>query len=173
VRDAVSDYGAGPYRRWYQGAAVAIAVAGTTAGVALLASVAPSPVVPVTLLFIFSAARVLICIFPTDLEGRQRTRTGRIHMTLAVIAFACVATAAGMVGGAVQHDARWSGVAGTLGALGWALIGTTVLLLVTLSVGPVRRRLFGATERLFYLAMVAWFLALGAQLVSQAFGQNR
>jgi hypothetical protein len=29
IRDAVSDYGAGPCRRWYQAAAVALAVAAT------------------------------------------------------------------------------------------------------------------------------------------------
>jgi hypothetical protein len=163
VSDAVSDYGAGPYRRWYQAAAIAIACSGAAAAVGLLISLRPPPIVVAALLLLFSVARVLICFFPTDLEGRPRTPTGRVHMILAVVGFACVATAGPMIGGAVQHDPRWAAAGGLLSVLGWVLVVTVLLLLAALWLRPLRR-VFGGAERLYYVAMLIWFLVVGVDL---------
>lgn len=163
LSDAVSDYGAGPYRRWYQTAAIALACSGVATAVGLVLSLRPAPIVPAVLLLLFGVARVLICFFPTDLEGRPRTPIGRVHMVLAVVAFACVATAGPMVGGAAQHDPRWADASGLLSVLGWVLVVTVVLLLAALLVRSLRR-LFGGAERLYYLAMLIWFLAVGVEL---------
>jgi Protein of unknown function (DUF998) len=165
LSDAVSDYGAGPYRRWYQTAAIALACSGVAAAVGLLASVAPPPVVVAVLLLLFGLARVLICFFPTDLEGQPHTAIGRVHMVLAIVAFASVATAGPVFAGAAQHDPRWVSAAGSFSVLGWFLVVTVALLLAALFVRPLRR-LFGGAERLYYLAMLIWFVVVGAQLIS-------
>jgi hypothetical protein len=95
VRDAISDYGVGDYRGWFWAQLVAGALACTSVAIALTGLHPYVPTVVVVLLFANAAARLLMPAFPTDQPGsRFETVKGKIHMVLAVVAFASVAAAA-------------------------------------------------------------------------------
>ena len=67
VRNAVSDYGVGPYRIWHRIAVVALAVAGFAMAIVSSGSTRPEPPSVIGFLLAFSVARVLIPFFPTDM----------------------------------------------------------------------------------------------------------
>ena len=126
------------------GRALAIAFAGT---------IRPEPVSVIGFLVASGIARILISLFPTDLEGRPPTLTGRIHVALAIAVIACVAFAAGdFVGTALDA------------ILGWVVVATAI----ATGVGLVSSRLkpvFGLIERFFCFSMAGWFLVIGIELI--------
>ena len=137
VRDAVSAYGIGAYRRWYPAQAVCAAVAALCLALALR----HGPAVVVTLLVVFAAGRLAITQFPMDVERA-------VHWLLATIAFVSIAAAA-------IHLKRPD--YGTP-ALGWVMIASLVA-------GSLARRVaFGLAERGFYVAMLAWLALVAARL---------
>jgi hypothetical protein len=157
IRNAVSDYGVGRYRRWYHTALVALAVAAFAMAIASAGSIRPEPVSVVGFLVAFGVVRILISLFPTDIEGQSRTRTGRIHMVLAIVAFASVASAAGFFVGTVIDN-----------VLGWVVVVMAISSLVGL-VWSRLKPIFGLLERLFYFSMIGWFLVIGIELIRLAF----
>jgi hypothetical membrane protein len=156
VRNAVSDYGVGPYQRWYHTALVALAVAGFATAIASAGSIRPEPVSVIGFLVAFGVVRILISLFPTDIEGQPATRTGRIHGVLAIIAFACVASAAGFFEGTVIDN-----------ILGWVVVATAISSLVGLRWSQLKP-IFGLVERIFYVSMIGWFLVIGIELIQLA-----
>lgn len=156
VRNAVSDYGVGRYRRWYHTALVALAAASFAMAIASAGSIKPEPVSVICFLVAFGVARILISLFPTDIEGQQPTRTGRIHMVLAIVAFASVASAAGFFEGTAIDN-----------ILGWVVVATAISSLVGL-VWSRLKPIFGLLERLFYLSIIGWFLVIGIELIRLA-----
>ncbi len=103
------------------------------------------------LLLAFAAARLAIAFFPTDLlDGGERTDTGRIHLLLAAVAFAAVCWCA------CTYPPRWLGYLATAGAVG------TVLALRRV---PALRPVLGLLERVFYAAIIAWFVVVAARLL--------
>lgn len=163
VRDAVSDYGVGPYRRCYATAAIALGVAGIFLASGLAAAVRPEPVVVVALLIVFGLARIAIVRFPVDLDRRRRTRTGRIHLLLAALAFVTIAFAAARLPRSVIGDPGWSDVEGLLRAIGWLVVlaaAATGLGLRIVSLRPV----FGLLERFLYVAMLVWFMTVSLHI---------
>jgi hypothetical protein len=153
VRNAVSDYGVGRYRIWHRIAVISLAASGFATAAASFGTTKPEPTVVIVFLIVFATARVLIPLFPTDVEGQPLTRTGRIHWALAITAFAALAAAAGFFRGTRLDD-----------AIGWVVIGTAVFMIFTL-LAPRLRRILGLAERLFYLSMICWFLITGIELV--------
>jgi hypothetical protein len=96
VRDAVSDYGVGPYRGWFWLQAVAGGVGCLALGIALAQLHPVTPTQAVVALIVTAGARFLIPFFATDQHGsRFQTLHGTIHMILAVIAFGGLVWAAG------------------------------------------------------------------------------
>ncbi|MEJ0013948.1 MAG: DUF998 domain-containing protein [Bauldia sp.] len=152
LHDPVSDYGAGPHRRWYWAGVAGVSIAALALVLAALAGVSAAPPVAIVLLVLFAVARVAIAWFPTDVGvAIPTTATGRIHGALAIVAFASVAIAA-------------NGYPGVSPWFGWALYVTVALLLLCL-LWPPARAIFGLLERLFYVAMIAWFVAAGRALI--------
>jgi hypothetical protein len=162
LRDAVSDYGVGRYRFWYRGAAVALGVASILLAVALARAVDPAPMGVIVALVAFGLARLAIVAFPTDLDRRRRTTSGRVHVLLAAIAFASIAVAAPKLYAAVDGLHAWAPDDGALRALAWAIIGAAGATLVAL--GPTLRPYFGLVERLLYAAIITWFLVVAVHL---------
>jgi hypothetical protein len=154
IRNAVSDYGVGRCRIWHRIAVISLAAAGFATAVASSGTVRPEPASVVALLIVFAISRILLPLFPTDIEGQPRTRTGRIHWALAITAFASLATAAGFFKGTGLDD-----------VVGNIVIGTAVFLLLVLCVPRLRRKILGLAERLFYFSMICWFLVTGIELV--------
>jgi hypothetical protein len=153
IRNAVSDYGVGRYRIWHRIAVVSLAAAGFANAIGSFGTIRPEPGLVIVFLTVFAVARILIPLFPTDVEGQPHTRTGRVHWVLAITAFASLATAAGFFKGTGLDD-----------VIGWVVVGTAVFMILVLCV-PRLRRILGFAERLFYFSMICWFLITGVELV--------
>jgi hypothetical protein len=116
-------------------------------------SIRPEPLSVIGFLLAFSLARILIPFFPTDIEGQPRTRTGCVHLGLAIVAFASLASAAGVFEGTNLDN-----------LVGLVVIFTAIFSLVALA-WPRLKPIFGLFERLFYLSMIGWFLVIGIELI--------
>jgi hypothetical protein len=150
LHDAVSDYGAGARRGWYRAQTAAAAAAAGFLLVALAAGT-DAPWWLLLLLAAFAGARLLIPSFPTDRDRTRPTRTGRLHLLLAGVAFASIAIAAGNTPDDLAP-----------GALQWLVVGTSVATGLALR---ARAPFFGLLERTFYAAMIAWFLVVAGALL--------
>ncbi len=155
VRNAVSDYGVGRYRFIYGTALVAMAIAAFALAIAISSAggIRPEPASVIGFLVASGVARILISVFPTDLEGRPPTSTGRIHVVFAIVVFASVAFAAGYFKGTAVDT-----------ILGWIV----VVMAIATGIGLATSRLkpvFGLVERSFCLSMACWFLVIGIELV--------
>jgi hypothetical protein len=160
-RDPVSQYGITRFRGGYAAAAVSAGIAGV--GAIIVVAPLPGSLATMLLLGIFAVARILIPFSPMDVPGSPKTTRGGLHNVLAFLAFGAV-IAAMFVAGGLLHDAGYitagilSTVFGVIGAVG------AVLLLVS----RLRHRLrgiFGAAERLIYVAFIGWFIAVGVAAV--------
>jgi hypothetical protein len=166
VRNAVSDYGVGRARISYWTQVSASAAAALLLAAALARAVDPAPTTVVSLLVVFALARFAITRFPTDLDRSRPTATGRVHILLAGIAFASIAVAAAKLPDAVQNHGALGRHHGTLVALGWALVVTSIATGVAISrIGRPLEPWFGLIERIFYVAMLAWFAVVAAYLL--------
>lgn len=163
VRNAVSDYGVGDYRIFYRIQTAAIAVAGLCLAAALARAIDPAPRRVIALLIVFALARLAIPSFPTDLDRKQPTRTGRIHILLAGIAFASIAWAAAALPGRVD----WPGIHSLLVTLGWIVVATAIAcgLAMTRLLQATAKPFFGLIERFFYAAMITWFAVVAIYLI--------
>lgn len=167
LRDAVSDYGASSHRLFYWVLVVSLGIGATLLLVALGrgTDVARGGLI---WLGVYAAARVAIPFFPIDLEGAPVTPRGRAHVALAAAAFTAVAFAAWDLTPALQDEPGWSGAADLLGALRTAVVATGVATLIARVVLPIRQVAFGAVERLFYAASIAWLVTVSVELARVA-----
>jgi hypothetical protein len=163
LRNAVSDYGVGPYRAFYRAQTAAIAVAALCLAAAIAKGVDPSPRRVIVLLVIFAVARLAIPSFPTDLDRGQPTRTGRTHVLLAGVAFGSIAWTAA----ALPDHVDWPSIHGLLVTLGWIVVATAIacgLAMIRL-LHATTEPFFGLIERCFYAAMITWFAVVSIHLV--------
>src|SRR3954449_3213226 len=148
--DAVSDYGAGPYRLFYRTTVISLGVG----ALLLLIALAHGTGVPsggLIWLGAYGVTRIAIAFFPTDLDEETVTTTGRIHLLLAALAFTAIAFAAADLTPALHDEPGWDATR-LLDALRWAVIVTAIATGVTRVVVPLRRSVFGLVERLLYAA---------------------
>jgi hypothetical protein len=165
VRDAISDYGVGAYRRYFWAQLAAGALACICVAVALTGLHPYVPALVVVLLLANAAARLLMPAFPTDQSGsRFQTVKGTIHMVLAVVAFGAVAAAATGLGGLFSHDPGWRSAQSFLVPLGWVVLAGAVACALGL-VGPRLKPFFGLIERFFTLAVVVWIYLISIELI--------
>lgn len=161
ARNAVSDYGAGPYRLFYT---VLVCSLGTGA-LLLLAALAHGTGVSrggLIWLGVFGVARIAIAFFPHDLDGKPVTATGRVHLALAAAAFAAVAFAAADLAPALADEPGW-GADQLIGALRWAVVITAVATLAARMLVPLRQVAFGLVERLLYASFVAFLIVVSVE----------
>ncbi|MES2169948.1 MAG: DUF998 domain-containing protein [Actinomycetota bacterium] len=158
IRNAVSEYGISPYRRWYRVATIALGIAGLAT--ALILQLALRGTLPaVILLIIFGVARLLISWSPMDAAGAARTRTGRIHNLLAIAAFATATAAGFLAAGPIAADPHWAGFSPAATVFTWVMaVGSAGVILATAS-APLRR-LFGVFERTIYVGIIGWITVL-------------
>ena len=156
LRNPVSQYGISAFRGGYRGATLSFAVAGAAAAVGIGVTLrGQQPATLVGLLVAFAAARALISWFPMDAPGAAATGTGQMHRLLAFLAFGAATAAAFVLGPLLRAGSAWHGLAPVSTGLGWAMLATVVLML--LGREGQARAWFGAAERGFYLAALAWF----------------
>lgn len=168
VRDAVSDYGVGPYHRYYRAMVVLLGL-GAALLVVALARDTEAENLGLAFLGAYAAARLGIASFMTDLPGTPVTQAGRVHLVLAAVAFTAIAFGATDVTGAIDGSPGWSGdVASALRFEARAVALTAVLTLVCFLVPLARERVFGLVERLLYVASVAWLVTASLHLATLA-----
>jgi hypothetical protein len=161
--DAVSDYGASPYRAFYRTTVIAL---GSGAILLLIALGHGTGVSDSGLIWLgaYGASRIAIAFFPTDLEGETATVTGRIHLLLAAIAFTAIAFAAADLATDLRAEPGW-GAGSLLDGLHWAVVLTAIATGVTRVVRPLRHSVFGLVERLLYAATIAFLLTVAIEAV--------
>ena len=155
VRDPVSDYALGTARGLFQWHGHL----GTLAA-ALMAGVMHLAGLPGWLVACMAAvvlARIGVLLFPTDLEGAPKTASGRLHMGFAVASFALYYTVTDNATPLLAPAAP-PALAGVLIALRW-LCAWALAALVACLLLPLLRRWFGLAERVFLIAVPAWFAA--------------
>jgi hypothetical protein len=163
VVDAVSDYGAGPYRVFYRVMVISLGV-GTLLLLIALARGTDVPRGGLIWLGVYGVTRIAIAFFPTDREGQPVTPVGRVHLALAAAAFTAIAFAAVDLAPALRDEPGW-GASGLIGALRWAVVVTAIATLVARVALPVRRAAFGLVERLLYAATIAFLMAVAVEAV--------
>lgn len=164
MRDAVSDYGVGPQHLLYRAMVVLLGL-GAALLVAALARFGGAGNVDLAWLAAYSASRLAIAFFMTDLPGRRVTTEGRIHAFLAAAAFTSIAFATADLTGALADVAGWGGqVHGWLHFLARAVAVTAIGTLIAYFVPFLRERAFGAVERLLYAASFGWLLLASIHL---------
>jgi hypothetical protein len=163
-RDAVSDYGAGPYRWFYSVIVVSLGLGGL---LLLLALADGTGVAAGGLIWlgVYAVTRIAIAWFPHDLEGKPVTPVGRVHLALAAAAFAAVAFAAADLAPALGDQPGWDGASDLIGVLRWAVIVTAFATLLARVALPVRRVAFGLVERLLYAASIAFLMVVAVEAV--------
>jgi hypothetical protein len=161
--DAVSDYGASPYRLFYRATVISLGLG----ALLLLVALAHGTGLPkggLIWLGAYGVTRIAIAFFPTDLEGETVTATGRIHLLLAAIAFTAIAFAAADLTAALRNEPGWD-ASGLLDKLRWAVVITAVGTGVTRVVVPLRHSVFGLVERLLYAATIVFLLSVAIEAV--------
>lgn len=163
MTDAVSDYGASPYRAFYRTTVISLGIG----ALLLLAALAHGTDVSsggLIWLGAFGVTRIAIAFFPTDLEGETVTATGRVHLLLAAIAFTAIAFAAADLTPSLRNEPGWD-AEGLLNFLHWAVVTTAVATGATRVILPLRHSVFGLVERLLYAATIAFLLTVGIEAV--------
>jgi hypothetical protein len=164
VRDAISDYGVGRYRAWFWTQAWAGGLAKLALAVALAETTPSVPALVFVMLLISAAASFLIPAFPTDQHGsRFQTRSGTVHMILAIVVFAALIIAASELAGTLEHQPAWHEVKSLLVVLPWVMTGSAIGILLALR-SPRLKLIFGLIERLFYVAAIAWIFVVSIEL---------
>lgn len=164
VRDAVSDYGVGRYAWGYRTQVIAIGVAAAfeAGGFARDGTAATAGIV---WLVVYAASRIAIALAPTDLPDAPRTRTGRVHALLAIVAFTSIAVATSSIPNDLRGVSGWGGWADPLNTLGTIVVVTAVATALAILIPPLRR-VFGLVERLLYLASLAWLLTAAVAFIA-------
>jgi Protein of unknown function (DUF998) len=148
VRNAVSEYGVGPYARWYGLQAALAGIAAVCLAVAL-----GHPRKIVILLAVLAAARIAIGWFPANAVSGDPTLRGGVHVLLALVTFTAASWAAIALRSG-EDGAPW---------LGWLMAALATGTMVSLRT-PLRPWL-GLTERGYYAAMLAWVVLVSARLL--------
>lgn len=164
IRDAVSDYGVGPYRGWFWVQVVAGGLACLFLAIALAQLHPFTPTQVVVALIVTAAARLLVPFFATDQGGnRFQTAHGIIHMILAVIAFGGLVWAATGLWATLRHYPAWQGAESLLTIVPWVMLGCVIAVVLAIR-GPRLKPFFGLFERLFYLSSFVWFFTVAIDL---------
>jgi hypothetical protein len=164
VSEAISDYGIGRYRAWFWTQAMAGGLAKLTLALALAEATPSVPTLVVVMLLTSAAASFLIPAFPTDQHGsRFQTRSGTVHMILAIVVFTSLIIAASKLGGALENAAAWHEVKSLLIVLPWVMTGSAIGILLALRL-PRLHLIFGLIERLFYVSAIAWLFVVSIEL---------
>ena len=166
VQHAVSDYAVGRTRR------LSSAMTWTTGGMWATLAVAVGLGFPawsgrvgvIACLVALAVLFVALPFLPTDLEGREPTLIGRLHLLAAIawfaLSYACMGNFARLL-----TEPRALGI--TLVALSWVALVSLTLLVVVLVLKPLRRRAFGVTERIFLVAVNLFYITVSGGILLQ------
>jgi hypothetical protein len=167
MRNAVSQYGITRYRLGYRIQTIAFAVAASAASVGLVEAAPGRARALIALLVVFALARLVISWFPMDEPGSGPTNTGRMHGVIAIVTFIVIALAAIRLGSVAKQVPGWTTLATVSSVIAWIMVASLIAMMVVRRSARVTHSTptyFGAVERVFYLAIVAWFVLVGVGL---------
>jgi hypothetical protein len=152
IRDAVSLYVHAPLGVLYYVQVIATGVSALALLAALRARGAMHSREGLIALGLYGLSRLAIAAFPTDPKGAPTTDRGRVHLILAVVAFASAAFMTGSLTPALASHAAWSDLAGVLRVASIVTITSAVAVVLR----PLTRPIFGLVERGIYLGAFVW-----------------
>ena len=164
VRNAVSQYGITRYRLGYRVQTISLGVAGAAAAVGIAEAAPGRGRFVLVVLGVFAVARLAISWFPMDAPGSEPTSDGRAHGLLAIATFLAIIVAAARLPQLVHTVGGWHGVATASVVIAWAMVASMVAMIASRRSSGTRGY-FGMAERVFYVAIVAWLVAVGIALV--------
>jgi hypothetical protein len=167
MRNAVSQYGITRYRLGYRIQTIALAVAGVAAAVGLAEAAPGRARALIALVVVFALARSVISWFPMDEPGSEPSNSGRMHGLIAIVTFVAIALAAGRLGTVAQQVPGWSTLSTVSSVIAWVMVASLVAMMVVRRSARATHstpNYFGAIERVFYLAIVAWLVGVGVAL---------
>jgi hypothetical membrane protein len=163
IYNAESDYGRGPWF-WVMDLNFLLRCALSLAIVAALARAVPRDGRArggQVLIVIWAVCSGLLAFFADDLEGQPVTGSGIVHLTLALIAFPCVAVGTILISSSLWSDPAWRSARAVLLAVSAA--GGAAFLLLGTATGH-KHAPGGLYERIFLGLQLLW-IALAACFV--------
>lgn len=164
LHNAVSQYGITRYRLGYRIQTISLGVAGAAAAVGIAKAAPGRGRLVLVVLGVFAVARLAISWFPMDPPGSEPTSDGRNHGLLAIATFLAIIVAAARLPQLVHAIGGWHGVATASVVIAWAMVASMVAM-ITSRRSAGTGGYFGMAERVFYVAIVAWLVAVGIALV--------
>lgn len=167
MHNAVSQYGISRYRLGYRVQTISFGVAAAAAAVGLADAAPGRARALIALIVVFALARLVISWFPMDEPGGEHTNHGRMHGVLAVVTFLAIAVAARRLGTVAHQVPGWTTFSTVSTVIAWLMVASLVAMAVVGRNARVNRAgpsYFGAAERAFYLAIVAWLVLVGFAL---------
>ena len=168
MHNAVSQYGITRYRLGYRVQTISFGVAGAAAAVGLAKAAPGRARALIALVLVFAIARLVISWFPMDEPGGERTNRGRMHGLIAIVTFLAIAAAARRLGTVAQQVPGWSTLSTVSSVIAWLMVASLVAMMVVGRSARINRSspsYFGAVERGFYVAIVAWLVLVGVALM--------
>jgi Protein of unknown function (DUF998) len=165
MRNAVSQYGITRYRLGYRIQTISLGVAGAAAAVGIAEAAPGRGRLVLVLLGVFAVARLAISWFPMDAPGSEPTSDGRAHGLLAIATFLAIIVAAARLPQLVHTIGGWHGVATASVVIAWAMVASMVAMIASRRTAGSGSGYFGMAERVLYVAIVVWLIAVGIALV--------
>ena len=168
IRHAVSDYAVGKYGYLFRIGLWASSLGVLALAFALIHGVGSPPLAhhELVYLFLIPIARIGMTRFPTDLEGRRRSRTGVLHYVFAIAAFTFTYLAISDTTPVLRHLSGTVILGSPLHWVAWLVAPELALVVITMF-RPLRK-VFGLFERLFLLTTNVWFIMVALLLIDRA-----
>jgi len=164
LRNAVSEYGAGRFRFWYQAMCVNQAIAAFLTAAVLATKVQSAPFTTDLSLVVLGLARLIIAKAPvTVVRGKRKTVNGT-HLLMAAIIFTSAVVASASFTRHIAGNSEWLNVAKALRVFKWSILIFALATTVTVIV-PRGIRYLGTAERLLYISIIGWFAVIGIHLL--------
>src|ERR1700683_919317 len=159
LRNAVSEYGAGRFRFWYQAMCVTQAIAAFLTAAAVATVVSPAPLTTDAALIVLGLARLVISQAPVVAAHNKRKTTSGTHMVMALLIFGSAIVASVSFDRAIASQADWANVLGSLRLFKKAIAFFALLTFLAVA-APRGLRYVGIVERLLYVSIIGWFLTI-------------
>ena len=166
VNHAVSDYAVGPTRKLGTAMTWTSAVFWAVLAGAVIVSPSLTEKSVAIWLLVLTVLFVVLPFLPTDIEGQPATLIGRLHLAAAVAWFAISYSCMGNFVRMLQPVAP-QGLVSCLVGTRWVTMVSLIALVAALVITPARKYAFGISERIFLLAVNAFYLgvSLGLALI--------
>ena len=162
VRHAISDFGIGKTAGLFRAYLLAGSIAAPLLAWQFWSATSPGypATIPVWLLLVM-VARLLLGLFPNDLRGAPRTRSGHVHHLATLLGFTCA-----FMTTTEATPLLAASVEGTLGlVLVWLKHVISIgFIAVVVTISAPLRPYFGLAERVYLYATALWFLTASLTL---------